>query len=231
MRELAIEEKQDRKTSILIADDHPLFRKAVRDILEKQPDIELVFEAGDGEEAIELVAQTSPDVIIMDISMPQINGLEATRRIKAQFPDIAVLILTVHNDMEHILSILDAGASGYLTKSASISEVVAAVRAIIAGETVITTQVFKQVLKHTMRYPIKPITLPGEVTLTARELEVFKLAGEGLTNKDIALKLNLSLRTIKGYMVEILSKLNAKSRTEAVIIGLRKGLITSDNIE
>jgi DNA-binding NarL/FixJ family response regulator len=226
-----MQEKQDKKITILIADDHPLFRKAVRDILEEQPGFDVVAEVGDGEEAVRQTVAMVPDVVIMDISMPLLNGLEATRQIKAQCPATAVLVLTVHNDVEHILSILEAGAVGYLTKSIFADEVVTAVRSTVAGETVIETEVFKRVLKHTLRYPTKPLISEGDVKLTMRELAVLRLAAQGLSNKDISLKMNLSLRTVKGYMVEIFSKLNARSRTEAVIIGLRKGLISSDDIE
>jgi DNA-binding NarL/FixJ family response regulator len=228
---LSMQNDQDKKITILIADDHPLFRKAVRDILEKEPNFAVLAEADNGEEAVRQAVQIVPDVVIMDISMPLLNGLEATRQITTQCPAIAVLVLTVHNDIEHIISILEAGAVGYLTKSVYGDEVVAALRSIVAGETVIATQVFKQVLKHTLRYPIKPPVLGGDIKLTARELEVLKLAAKGLSNRDIALQLNLSLRTVKGYMVEIFSKLNANSRTQAVMIGLRCGLITSDDIE
>jgi NarL family two-component system response regulator LiaR len=224
-------EKPDKKITILMADDHPLFRKAVRDVLEKRPDFRVIAEANDGEEAVRLAIELMPQVVIIDISMPLLNGLEATRQIKAKCPAIAVLVLTVHNDIEHILGILEAGAGGYLTKSASDEEVVTAIRSIAAGETVIATPIFQQVLKHTLRYPIKSLGLEGKVSLTARELEVLKLAARGLSNKDISLKLDLSLRTVKGYMVEIFSKLHVSSRTEAVIVGLRAGLITTIDIE
>jgi NarL family two-component system response regulator LiaR len=224
-------EKPDKEITILMADDHPLFRKAVRDVLEKRPDFRVIAEANDGEEAVRLAVELMPHVVIIDISMPLLNGLEATRQIKARCPAIAVLVLTVHNDIEHILGILEAGASGYLTKSASDEEVVTAIRSIAAGETVIATPIFQQVLKHTLRYPVKSLRLEGKACLTARELEVLKLAARGLSNKDISLKLDLSLRTVKGYMVEIFSKLHVSSRTEAVIVGLRAGLITTGDIE
>jgi NarL family two-component system response regulator LiaR len=224
-------EKSDKKITILMADDHPLFRKAVRDVLEKQNDFEVVVEANDGEEAVKLAAELKPDVIIMDISMPRLNGLEATRQLKAKCPSIIVLVLTIHNDIEHILSILEAGAAGYLTKSAAGDEVVTAIRSVVAGETVIATPIFQQVLQHTLRYPAKSLAFESKDKLTARELEVLKLAARGLSNKDISMQLNLSLRTVKGYMVEIFSKLHVSSRTEAVIIGLRAGLITPGDIE
>jgi DNA-binding NarL/FixJ family response regulator len=224
-------QKLGGKVTILMADDHPIFRKAVRDILEKEPDFSVRAEANNGEEAVNLATQLGPDIVIMDISMPGMNGLEATREIKAKHPSIGILVLTVHNDIEHILSILEAGAAGYLTKSASAAEVVAAVRSVVAGDTIIATAVFQQVLKHTMRYPTKPVVIEGKNKLTTRELQVLKLAGKGLSNKDISLKLDLSFRTVKAYMVEIFSKLGVSSRTEAVITGLRAGLINKEDLE
>jgi DNA-binding NarL/FixJ family response regulator len=220
-----------KKTTILMADDHPLFRKAVHDVLEKQEDFKIIAEANNGIEAIDLSAQMNPDVVIMDISMPQINGLEATRRIKSKNPKIAVLVLTVHNDIEHILGILEAGAAGYLTKSASVEEIVNAIRSVVAGETVIATPVFQEVLKYTLKYPQKPLISEETNKLTIRELEVLKLAAKGFSNKEISQKLNLKLSTVKGYMVEIFLKMGVSSRTEAVIIGLRTGVITSLDIE
>jgi NarL family two-component system response regulator LiaR len=229
--EITPDEKSDKKITILMADDHPLFRKAVRDLLEKHDDFKVVAEANDGEEAVRLAVEVSPDVVIMDISMPRLNGLDATREIKVKRPESAVLVLTIHNDIEHILSILEAGAAGYLTKSSSGDEVIAAIRSVVAGETVIANPIFHQVLRHTLRYSSKPLVLEGKDKLTARELEVLKLAARGLSNRDIAQKLNLSLRTVKGYMVDIFSKLHVSSRTEAVITGLRAGLISPTDIE
>jgi NarL family two-component system response regulator LiaR len=220
-----------KRITILMADDHPLFRKAVRDVLEKQEDFKVVAEADNGVEAVNLSNELAPDVVIMDISMPQINGLEATRRIKSKNPKIAVLVLTVHNDIEHILGILEAGAAGYLTKSASVEEIVNAIRSVVAGETVIATPVFQQVLKYTLRYPQKPLVSEEVNRLTIRELEVLKLAARGISNKEISQQLTLKLSTVKGYMVEIFSKMGVSSRTEAVIMGLRTGMITSVDIE
>jgi DNA-binding NarL/FixJ family response regulator len=219
-----------KRITILMADDHPLFRKAVRDVLEKQEDFKVVGEADNGIEAINLSNKLAPDVVVMDISMPQINGLEATRQIKSKNPKTAILVLTVHNDIEHILGILEAGAAGYLTKSASVDEIINAIRSVIAGETVIETPVFQEVLKYTLRYPQKPIISDQVDKLTVRELEVLKLAAKGFSNKEISQQLNLKLSTIKGYMVEIFSKMGVSSRTEAVIIGLHTGVITSVDI-
>lgn len=228
----SLDSTPSKRTTILLADDHPLFRKAVREILEKQDDFVVLAEAANGMDAVSLAIQLVPNVVIMDIGMPQLNGLEATQQIKAKCPQIAILVLTIYDDVEHILSILDAGAAGYLTKSVSYEDdIITAIRSIRTGEIVMAPGIFQQVLKHALRYPLKPLVLENKDMLTARELEILKLTAKGLSNKDISAKMNLSVYTIKSYMVEIFSKLNVCSRTEAVIVGLRTRLITSDDIE
>ena len=217
--------------SVLIVDDHPLLRQALRSVLEKQPDFRVIAEAGDGQEAVELATRLIPDIVIMDIAMPVMNGIEATKAIKSSLPQIAVLVLTVHNDREHILGILEAGAAGYLIKSVFGDEIINAARAVVAGETVFSTQVFQQILKHVNHYPTKPIALNTGEKLSSRELAILKMAAKGLSNKEIAIRLNLSLRTVKGYMVDIFSKFGVASRTEAVITGLRAGLIDLSDLE
>lgn len=229
---LKTELARDTKTiTLLIADDHPLLRQALRAVLEKQPDFKVVAEAGDGGEAVKLATRFNPDVVIMDITMPILNGLEATRIIKEKCPRTAVLVLTVHNDIEHILGILEAGAAGYLTKSVFGDEVPNAVRSLVNGETILTSQIFQQLLKHAVRYPVKPVAVNSCQNLSTRDMEILKLAAKGKNNKDIALELNLSLRTVKGYMVDIFTKLNVSSRTEAVITGLRTGIINLSDLD
>lgn len=214
-----------------MADDHPLLRQALRDALEKQSDFEVIAEASDGEEAVRLATEMFPDVVIMDISMPILNGLEATKQIKESNPSIAVLVLTVHSDSEHILSILRAGAGGYLTKSVYGDEVTHAVRAIVSGETVLSPAVSQQIFKYAFQHSTKPKNLGTGNSLSSRELEVLHLASKGISNKDIAKRLGLSLRTVKGYLADLFLKLNVASRTEAVIIGLRKGILTLKDLE
>ena len=219
------------KTKIMLADDHPLLRQALRNVLEKEHDFEVIAEASDGEEAVKLATKLIPDVVIMDISMPKLNGLEATRQIKANCPTIAVLVLTVHSDNEHILSILQAGAGGYLTKSVYGDEVISAVHALVYGETVLSPLVSQQILKYAFQHIRKPLSLDAGDKVTAREMEILRLAAMGISNKDIALRLGLSLRTVKGYLAELFLKLNVASRTEAVIVGLQKGILTLDDLE
>ncbi len=217
--------------TIVLADDHPLLRKALRDLLEKEADFAIVGEAGDGEEAVKLATETLPDVIIMDISMPNLDGLEATRQIKARCPNVAVLVLTVHTDDECILEILQAGAAGYLVKSAFGDEVVQAVRAVVTGEMVLSPSIGQRLLKQAARYPTKPVLLEAGEKLSARELEVLKLTARGMSNKEIAQTLEIKLRTVKGHLADIFSKLRVASRTEAVMAGLRVGFLSMDDIQ
>lgn len=222
---------EEKKISILLADDHPLYRQALRVNLEKHNDLIIVAEADDGNEAFKLAAELLPDIVIMDISMPVVNGLDATRSIKENNPETAVLVLTVHEDSEHILEILDAGASGYLTKKVTGETVVSAIRSVISGEFVLAAPVFHKVLKHALKYSFKPALMGEREKMTARELDILKLAAKGLSNKDIASASELSVRTVKAYMAEIFTKLNVTSRTGAVIAGLRAGIIHSEDIE
>jgi len=215
---------------VILADDHPLIRQALKNVLEKQSDIKIIAEAGDGEEAVRLTKALTPDVVIMDISMPKLNGLEATRQIKGLCPGVAVLSLTVHNDSEHILGILEAGAAGYLTKSVFDKEVVQAVHTVAAGEVVFSPTTLQQLLKHSIREPVKPLPLACGEVLTIREMEILRLAASGMSNRDISLKLNLSLRTVKGYLVEIFAKLKVSSRTEATITALKAGIISLNDL-
>ena len=217
--------------SILLVDDHPLLRQALKDVLAKIQDFEVVGEAGDGEQAIEMTGKLKPDIVLMDISMPKINGLEATRLIKASHPEISVLVLTVHVEDEYILDILQAGAAGYLIKSVFGNEVVEAIRAVVSGDMVLSPLIGQHLIKHAARHPTKPLALISGEKLSIREQEILKLAAQGNSNKDIARILDINLRTVKGYLTEIFSKLQVSSRTEAVITGLRAGFISFDDIQ
>jgi len=231
--EFDLNREQADNITIMLADDHPLLRQALRSVLEKQTDFEIIAEASDGEEAVRLAVELVPNVVIMDIGMPKLNGLEATRQIKEKCPSIAILVLTVHDDSEHILSILEAGAAGYLTKSVFGKEVIHAVHGVMAGETILSASISQQIIKHALRHMTKPLPLPlnaGE-KITGRELQILRLAASGMSNKDIAQKLDLSERTVKGYLAGVFSKLNVSSRTEAVISALRAGFFTLDDLD
>jgi NarL family two-component system response regulator LiaR len=224
-------QRQSGKTKIVLADDHPLLRKALKDLLAKEKDFEIAGEAGDGKEAVGLATEISPNIVIMDISMPNMDGLEATQQIKATCPDVAVLVLTVHTDDECILEILQAGAAGYLIKSAFGDEVVQAVRAVVTGEMVLSPAIGQRLMKQAARYPTRPVLLEAGEKLSTRELEILKLTARGMSNKDIAKALGIKLRTVKGHLADIFSKLRVASRTEAVIAGLRTGFLSMDDIQ
>jgi NarL family two-component system response regulator LiaR len=224
-------QKKVNKYSVILVDDHPLMRQALRNLLEKQLDFEIVAEANDGEEAIKLASELIPDIIIMDINMPKINGLEATIRIKETHPKIIILVLTVHTDNEYISGLLEAGAGGYLVKSIYGDEIIPAIRALVAGETVLSPSISLQLVKNASRHEIRSSSFDAIDKLSTKELEILRLAAKGLSNKVIAYRLGLSLRTVKAYMVELFSKLNVASRTEAVVIGIRKGIISLEDFE
>jgi NarL family two-component system response regulator LiaR len=221
----------NRKIRIILADDHSLIRKALTEAFRKQPDLEVIAEAENGEEAVNLVAEKVPDVVIMDISMPKLNGLEATKIIKKNNPEINILVLTIHDEMEHILGILEAGADGYLIKNASEEEIILAVRALFLGETILSPSVSQKIYKYAFQFVTKPVEFDKKDRLSIREIELLKLLAKGLSNKDIAQRLHLSLRTIKSYLADLFSKIGVTSRTEAVILCLRKGILTIEDLD
>jgi two-component system, NarL family, response regulator LiaR len=225
----ALQEKntaQTRTIKILIADDHPLVRRALRSLIETQPKMRVVAEACNGIEAVDRANELLPDVVIMDIGMPLMNGLEATRQIKTNHPGIAILVLTVHTDKEHVIGILEAGAAGYLTKVAFDDDIICAIQAIVAGEVVLAPSIMHQILSSHNSECEEGKTLPSFNNLSSRDILILKMAAKGLSNKNIAAELKLSEGTVKSYLVTIFSKINVSSRTEAVITGLKAGFIS-----
>ena len=218
------------KTTVIVADDHPLVRDSIALLLQKQSDFEVVGQAADGEEAVKLVGELSPNVVVMDIEMPKVDGLEATKQIKASHPESAVLALTVHDDEEYVAAMLDAGAAGYLLKSVFGEELVQAIRAVRLGEFVFDPQVGRKVIRAFALRSSQPVQLKAGGKLSAREVEVLKLVAKGMTNSEITQALNISLRTVKGHLVEIFSKLGVGSRTEAIIACLRAGIVSVDDL-
>ena len=217
------------KIRIVIADDHKVVREGTRELLQKENDLQVVGEAGDGEEAVALVRDLKPDVVIMDIAMPRLNGIEATKQIKVLHPRTAVLILTGYEYDQYVFALLEAGAAGYLLKDVRGQEVIEAVRAVHAGESVLHPVVARKALDHFVHAESKS-EAPKFQTLTDREIEVLRLAARGHGNKEIASELGLSVRTIQAHLGNIFNKLKVGSRTEAVIIGLKNGLLTLDDI-
>jgi two-component system, NarL family, response regulator LiaR len=215
---------------ILIADDHAFVREGTRRILEQEPDLEVVAEAGDGEEAVKLACDLKPDVALVDVAMPKLDGIEATRRIKAQCPAVAVLVLSAYDDDQFIFGLLEAGAAGYLLKSVRGQEIVDAIRAVHAGESVLHPSVARKVLNRFAGVSGKPRERKSVDLLTEREMEVLKMVTKGLSNKDIAEGLCLSVRTVQGHLANIFNKLRVSSRTEAVVHALREGWVTLDDV-
>jgi DNA-binding NarL/FixJ family response regulator len=210
---------------VVLADDHAVVRKGIREFLEQSGDISVVAEATDGSEAIDLIAEHQPDVAVLDIQMPSLTGIEATRRIKAEYPGVRVLILTAYDDDPYIFALLQAGASGYVLKTADSTELVQAVRAVHRGESALDPAVAQKVVQQlTSGRPLGAQTTVE--TLTDRELEVLRLVARGMTNKAIGRDLGISDRTVQGHLANIYGKLNASSRTEAVTEALKQGWIT-----
>ena len=204
---------------VVIADDHNVVRKGIRDLLSDEDDIAVVGEARNGQEAVDLATALLPDVVVMDIAMPEMTGVEATRLIRAQAPDIRVLVLTAYEDDPYIYGLLDAGASGYILKTAESREIVRAVRATAAGQSAIDPAVALRLIARLRRPPA------GGDTLTERELDVLRRAARGLTNKQIGADLQISDRTVQNHLANIYAKLGVASRTEAVTAGLQRQLI------
>ena len=216
----------------MVADDHPFIRQALKILLEAEPDMKIIAEASNGAEAVELASRLHPDVVIMDIGMPVMNGLEATRQIKEKCPDVSILVLTVFTDSQHAVGILNAGAAGYLTKEVFGDDVIRGIRAIIAGEAVLTPSILQEILKIMPQQTIKAaIPAPVAGNLTARDLVVLKQIAKGLCNKDIASELNINVRTVKSNLTTIFNKMGVSSRTEAVVTGLKSGILNISDLE
>jgi NarL family two-component system response regulator LiaR len=225
-----LESPDPQEIRILLVDDHPLVRRALRDILEKEPDLRVIGEAGDGRQAIDMTEEHQPDIVIMDISMPVLNGVEATKQIKAANPMTSVLILTVHTDVETIFSILQAGASGYLVKSIFGPEVIHTIRAVMDGDMVLSPEVSQEVVKYAFQHGTKPVKPVPQDRISAKGMEILSLAAKGLSNKEIGAKLGITEATVKSYFVDIFQRLNVRSRTEAIFVSLKSGILTLDDL-
>ena len=218
------------KISILVADDHALVREGTRERLEREEDFEVVGEAADGAEAVRLVDQLKPNVAIIDIAMPNLNGIDATRQIKKNQPSTAVLVLSAYDDDQYIYAVLEAGADGYLLKNVRGHQLVDAIRDVCAGEMVLAPHVARKVVKwfSSLSHGHRP-EAAGDF-LSERELEVLRLAAKGMSNKEIAAELALSVRTVQSHLGRIFDKLGASSRTEAVLRALKEGWLSLERI-
>jgi two-component system response regulator NreC len=205
---------------VLLADDHAMVRKGFRLILEAQPDMEIAGEAGNGRDAVELAEKLHPDVVVMDVAMPELNGIEATRRLAASSPHTRVLALSMHKDSVYVREILRAGARGYLLKDSIDTDLISAVRAVAKWDGYISPGVSDAVLSDYRRHVTDPLDL-----LTSREREVLQMIAESKTNKEIAVALNLSVYTVEAHRGKIMEKLNLHSTGELVRFAVRHGLV------
>jgi len=219
----------ERKIRVVLADDHAVVRKGIKEFLEEEGDIMVVGEAADGEEAIAQVAALQPDVAVLDVQMPKVTGIEATRRLKTQYPGVKVLVLTAYDDDPYIFASLKAGAAGYILKTADSSELVQAVRTVHQGGSFLGSTVTQKVLAQLTTG--RPAGAQGSVeALTDRELEVLRLAAKGLTNKAIGRELGISDRTVQGHLANIFGKLGVNTRTEAVLLAVQQGWIVLEEV-
>jgi two-component system response regulator NreC len=209
-----------KRIRILLADDHAVVRQGFKMILSAQTDMEIVGEAGNGREAVELADSLKPDIVVMDVAMPELNGIEATRRLSTSSPHTRVVALSMHKDNVYVREILRAGARGYLLKDSVAADVVAAIRAVARGESYLSPAVSNAVLDDYRKHVTNPIDL-----LSSREREVLQMLAEGKTNKEIAVVLNLSVYTVDAHRGRIMEKLNVHSINELVRFAVRNGLI------
>ena len=216
---------------VLLAEDHVVVREGIRELIQREEDMEIVGEAGDGEEAVQLAEQLEPDIILMDIAMPKLNGIKATQRIKGSHPSISVLVLTAYDNEEFIFALLEAGAAGYLLKNVGSRELLNAIRAVYDGESVLHPVIANKVFSRLQLGKRKHSEQERGELLTDRELEVLRLGTQGLANKEIATGLFLGERTIQTHWRNIFNKLGVSSRTEAIMYGLRKGWISMNQEE
>lgn len=211
------------KIKILIADDHKILRQGIRSLLAPQPDFEVVGETADGPETLKETFKLKPDVVLMDIGMPNLNGFEATRQIKKKQPEVKVLVLTMYQDDEYVLQALQSGASGYVLKDVAVEELVTAIRAVNNDQYYLSPSISRTVIDAYLRKTEKGEREPSEL-LTAREKEIVQLIAEGYTNKEIAAKLYISVKTVDAHRSHIMEKLDIHDVALLVKYAIRKGL-------
>jgi two-component system response regulator NreC len=215
-----------RKIRILLADDHKLMRSGLRLLIEQQPDLSVVGEAGDGREAVSMAKSLRPDVTVMDIGMPNLNGIEASHQITHSHPEIAVVMLSMHADESYVLRALKAGAKGYLLKDSAEADLIRAVRAVAGGKSFFSPVVSKVLLDDYMRKLKRSGAEDAYDLLTPREREILQLVAEGKSNKEVANLLNLSVYTVETHRSNIMQKLNLRGIPELILYAVRKGIIS-----
>lgn len=211
---------------ILLADDHTVMRAGLRLLLERQPDLVVVGEAEDGRRTVELVETESPDVVVMDIAMPGLNGIEATRQIAGKRPEVSVVILSMHSDESYVMRALKAGAKAYLLKDSAESDLIRAVRAVREGKSFFSPAISKMLLEDYVRQIEQRGEEDSYELLTTREREILQLLAEGKSNKDVANLLNLSIYTVETHRSHILQKLGLHTVPDLVLYAVRKGIIS-----
>lgn len=216
--------KKEKPIRVLLADDHLIVRAGIRQIIEQDDAIKIVAEADDGEAALPLIEEFSPDVIVLDIQMPKLSGIEVTRWARRKLSGIGILILSAFDDDPYVLAVLQAGANGYVLKTASPAEIISAIHDVAEGKSVIDATIAKKLLSQIS----KEKDSLTEERLTDRELEVLALVAKGFTNKAIGLQLHISDRTVQGHLAHIFAKLQANSRTEAVMRAVSLGWLSAD---
>lgn len=221
----------EKKIRVLVADDHTIVREGVRLLLEAQPDLEVVGEASDGQEAFELVRKLQPDLVVMDIQMPNWNGLQATRAIKQEFPHLHILALTMYESDEYFFQVLAAGASGYILKKAASTDLLAAIRAVHKGDVFLYPSVARRLVSDYLTRVKSGEEQSSYDGLTAREREVLKLIAEGHTNQVIAEKLVISPSTVQTHRNRIMQRLNLHTRAELIKYANRKGMLDTPSLE
>ena len=213
---------------VLLAEDHTIVRKGLRSLLNGEAGIEMIGEAEDGREAVEKVQQLLPDVVLMDITMPSLTGLEATRQIKKRFPEVKVVILTVHANEEYIFQILRAGASGYLVKQAAPTELLSAIQAAYRGESFLSPSISRKVIEEYIQQAEATAEKDSYDQLTDREREVLQLIAEGHSNREIAELLHISVKTVETHRAHLMDKLDIHSTAKLTQYAIRKGVIRAD---
>jgi DNA-binding NarL/FixJ family response regulator len=215
-----------RKLSIVLGDDHTLLRQGLRKILEERPDWEVVAEAGDGRDAVRQILATTPDVAILDIGMPLLNGIEATRQVVRRLPECRVLILSMHADEAYIIQALKAGAKGYMLKDSADSDLIRGVAAIAAGKSFFSPAAAKVMLDDYLRHLAEKGIADRYESLSEREREIFQLVAEGRSNKEVAELLSVSPATVETHRAHILQKLDVHNTAELVLYAVRRGVIS-----
>lgn len=209
---------------VLIADDHTMVRQGLTQILDAEPDIQVVGEAADGREACQLCRALRPDVVVMDINMPVVDGVQATRAITAEDPHVGVIILTMYRQDQYVFEAIKAGARAYLLKDADSEALLQAVRVVAAGEALLDPAIALRMIDEFRRSHIGPVGVDGSTDLTERELEILRLVAQGLDNSEIGDRLGLSEKTIRNRLTVIFEKLHVSNRTQAALYALRRGL-------